>query len=1193
MAYRLALHDGSLHYQLIPVGSRWTQLALYFLLALAPLLTAVAATFVYASSFYQIKFNEHGVSHNTTSLPKLVLQKVRGFRRLEDDDDKETITEKAKRISTKLLSRSSPTSSPPPTTSGHETFTPTTFGATLHPSPVAAHAGSPNRRVVLIGTIEYDIEDWNIKVKIGGLGVMAQLMGKNLGHQDLIWVIPCVGDIDYPENLSEVAEPMSITILGRVYQVQVRTHKLRNITYVLLDAPVFRHQTKADPYPPRMDDLESAVYYSAWNSCIAEAIRRYKPDLYHINDYHGCVAPLHLLPETIPCALSLHNAEFQGLWPMRTKQEREEVCNIYNLPPEVVQRYVQFGEVFNLLHAGASYLRIHQNGFGAVGVSKKYGKRSYARYPIFWGLKDIGALPNPDPSDLAELEQPNSQSSPNDAVVDPEFEASRAGLRTEAQEWAGLNIDPTAELFVFVGRWSMQKGIDLIADVFPLILEKHPKTQLICVGPVIDLYGTFAAIKLEKMMKVYPGRVFSRPEFTALPPCIFSGAEFALIPSRDEPFGLVAVEFGRKGALGVGARVGGLGQMPGWWYTIESISTKHLLQQFKGAIEGALASQPETRAILRARSSHQRFPVAQWVQDLDTLQRTSITKHQKHAGNHGRNSQFFKNGNGASTPVTPSRPANRGRYSTPGIQSPAQSRAPSRSRYSTPAQSRASSRTRSVWNGLEPIESRSIPPMPPSARLIELRSLDSEPERRQTPHRDEESTYGNTLGSNDFRFDFNWNTREFTDHEVDQDNQQPSPAAHEADSMGLALQTFLRDDPDGLLHTPNPEWSEQNAASQTYGDQTPPLSPGITPTAGMSPRITPSRHVPGHHSRDFFEPLHSDDPPRYSSLLSSDNVIAGKTDFKLQTVDPFFTDSRQDYRHAFSRQLENLNGKNTYDTVIEQFIEKSEKDWFNRLREVKMGKTDTPVGSIFRGKTGASTPNPSVYSLTADLRRVVDGDNPNDDEDDDQRGQFLLADSYRPPTGVKKFMLRRLGDWPVYSLLLAFVCDGLLVYFMHDGTLANNEAGTSHRCELISDHAPDWDGGSVGDETVYGCEHLPCDVDCVVVSEQQQAISIIVMVDYRAKLMNGFRMVYRTLKSVWVLSLPFVFYGAAFLFIALAPHAGGPHGTEWVQNVASACYATASSSGSLFFALNFGDQGGSPVTTWVFRACIIQGTQVS
>ena len=65
-------------------------------------------------------------------------------------------------------------------------------------------------------------------------------------------------------------------------------------------------------------------------------------------------------------------------------------------------------------------------------------------------------------------------------------------------------------------------------------------------------------------MQMYPNRVYSKPEFTKLPPCIFSGAEFCLIASRDEPFGLVAVEFGRKGALGVGARVGGLGNMPGY-----------------------------------------------------------------------------------------------------------------------------------------------------------------------------------------------------------------------------------------------------------------------------------------------------------------------------------------------------------------------------------------------------------------------------------------------------------------------------------------------------------------------------------------------------------------------------------------------------------------------------------------------------
>ena len=221
--------------------------------------------------------------------------------------------------------------------------------------------------------------------------------------------------------------------------VQVQYHRLRNITYVLLDAPIFRQQTKAEPYPARMDDLRSAIYYSAWNQCIAESIIRFDVDLYHINDYHGAVAPLYLLPSVIPCCLSLHNAEFQGLWSLRTIEEKDEICLVYNLDKEVVDKYVQFGEVFNLLHAAASYLRMQQKGFGAVGVSKKYGKRSLMRYPIFWGLDRVGSLPNPDPSDTAPLEETLGTGK---ITIDLTMERERGQLRTRAQEWAGLTIDP-------------------------------------------------------------------------------------------------------------------------------------------------------------------------------------------------------------------------------------------------------------------------------------------------------------------------------------------------------------------------------------------------------------------------------------------------------------------------------------------------------------------------------------------------------------------------------------------------------------------------------------------------------------------------------------------------------------------------------------------------------------------------------
>jgi len=118
--------------------------------------------------------------------------------------------------------------------------------------------------------------------------------------------------------------------------------------------------------------------------------------------------------------------------------------------------------------------------------------------------------------------------------------------------------------FFFLSFFPQKINNVITRFLFFLRLEKRPSIQLIAIGPVIDLYGRFAAEKLARLMEMYPDRVYSKPEFTALPPYLFSGADFALIPSRDEPFGLVAVEFGRKGALGVGSRLGGLGLMPGW-----------------------------------------------------------------------------------------------------------------------------------------------------------------------------------------------------------------------------------------------------------------------------------------------------------------------------------------------------------------------------------------------------------------------------------------------------------------------------------------------------------------------------------------------------------------------------------------------------------------------------------------------------
>ncbi|KAL4807069.1 hypothetical protein BDV18DRAFT_136820 [Aspergillus unguis] len=1072
LSWDLWVDDGTMSINFQPTGSRSIQMAVYFLLWLVPLVTAIGCVYAFMKTFYQVKFNQVGISPKKSFFSSLFAGK------------------------TGPLTRSSNKSGFLQSTSA--------FGA------------GTARRNVLIATMEYDIEDWGIKIKIGGLGVMAQLMGKNLGHQNLIWVVPCVGGVDYP--VDQVAESMFVTVLGNIYEVKVQYHVLHNVTYVLLDAPVFRQQSKAEPYPARMDDLDSAIYYSAWNQCVAETIKRFPIDLYHINDYHGSIAPLYLLPQTIPVCLSLHNAEFQGLWPMRTQKERDEVCSVFNIDVDIAKRYIQFGEVFNMLHAGASYLRVHQQGFGAVGVSRKYGKRSYARYPIFWGLKKVGNLPNPDPSDTAEWNKELPKDS--DTQVDSNYEANRGELRRQAQEWAGLEQNPNADLLVFVGRWSNQKGIDLIADVMPAVLEARPNVQLICVGPVIDLYGKFAALKLDRMMQVYPGRVFSKPEFTALPPCIFSGAEFALIPSRDEPFGLVAVEFGRKGALGIGARVGGLGQMPGWWYNVESTTTGHLLHQFKLAIGSALNSKPQVRAKMRARSAKQRFPVAQWVEDLEILQSTAMRIHSKNsAKSHAQ--PYTASGSSLSLGMMTPQIASSGTATPSGIQ--------------TPPLAHSRSGSSSNVNHLSVYG--------PQQRNTIVYSRDPSPGGNDEPRSGlgSQLSLGVRAGPGHLmrrgRNKLQKKSRGTTEENAD-------AAMTEESSDDDIIPSFYGEEE----YTITPEQAEELRRVE--------MAPQHEPSRSSLREFLARRHSSQSSilSRTIISPASStifdgDDtiqqftgPNRnrlsMSSVLSVDSIVGEKKDYNLQKVDPTFTDSTGEFYRVFEARLEKLNGSNSISQLcIEEYLEKSEKKWFDKFRDARLGRNQSST-SVFRTKEG-STPM-ALVSNDEIPSRTSGGDPPRLPD------EFCLGNDYVPPSGLRKWMQVRIFDWPVYSFILGL---GQII------------AANSYQITLLT--------GEVGQtpEKLYGIATV-------------YLVSSIV-----------WWFLFRFCKSVVVLSLPWFFYGLAFVLIGVAHFEGDGFSRAWIQNVGAGVYAAASASGSLFFALNFGDESGAPVKEWVWRACIIQGTQ--
>ena len=1127
LGWEIVLNDHSRRIQLIPKGS-WTVSILTYLLCLfVPPLTAVLAVLIFKGSFYGVKFNKDGRNIAKSFIPLMPFSKKKGAFADEKGDSFMTNPDIA---------------------------TPAIGGTNFDATGLLADGGK--RRCVLIATLEYSIEDWNIKIKIGGLGVMAQLMAKNLKHQDLVWVVPCVGDVDYPE--ADYEPPMEVKILDQVYQINVMLHKVENITYVLLDAPVFRRQTTKEPYPARMDDLESAIFYSAWNQCIAEAARRWPVDMYHINDYHGALAPLHLLPDLLPCALSLHNAEFQGLWPLRTPEERDEVCAVYNISPRVCQKYVQFGNVFNLLHSAVSYLRLHQKGFGAVGVSTKYGKRSWARYPIFWGLKRIGNLPNPDPTDTGEIGAPTVKN--GKVVPNEQFEAQRKSLKREAQEWAGLKVDASCDLLVFVGRWSMQKGIDLIADIVPTLVEEF-NVQVICVGPIIDLYGKFAAEKLARLMEKYPDRVYSRPEFTALPQYIFSGADFTLIPSRDEPFGLVAVEFGRKGALGIGARVGGLGQMPGWWYTVESSATAHLLSQFESACRQALASNDKTRAVLRAKSALQRFPVQEWKQKLDALQAGCIKMCKKRSHNKQQRSSVYS----IFPPESSASVANLGQHANNSqINLPTGfTNMPNASQPTITVNDdqQVPEQYRSNFRAAAPHEpNQQTDPYAQNNGAAGLRRQLSLGSRRGPGHRDANTAAARDPNGELIAIDeesmFDGSSEEHDGDLLHPDQIRgafrgyggfgtPSEDGYDSeDQFDPQRSTMYEVDDESVRGDGRGFYGHSNASSSMSLSQLANAPYGRPATNGFSsepgtPPMSPSmsastRNLVGNRFGN-------------ESRLSLASVMSGGhgKEFTLTKVQERFTDEDGQVLRAFSTELRDLTPKNSkHELCIEEYLMKSEKDFFHAVKRSELGiKAKQKKLNEYPSSRPGSVGSSRASSFSGEHRPTREySTSPDESEVYPQQPVFAGP----KPRGVALFMQREWHDWPVYSLFLAI---GQIL------------AATSYQLTLLSSQ-----------------------------TSQSAAQLYTIGIIFMFATVFWWTM-YRLLPSHWCLGAPFAFYSVAFFLVGL-PGISVFHGArDWINAVGTWFYAVGSASGSLYFALNFGDEGGASTTTWILRACLVQGTQ--
>jgi len=135
----------------------------------------------------------------------------------------------------------------------------------------------------------------------------------------------------------------------------------------------------------------------------------------------------------------------------------------------------------------------------------------------------------------------------------------KAACKVQLQELAGLEQDPDLVLVAFVGRLTMQKGIDLILEALDWMLTDtgngvtgHVQVLLMGNGDECFVNG------MRDISNRWRGRVSGMSFSPSMEHVLYAGSDFLLMPSRYEPCGLPQMCAQRYGAVPIVTLCGGL-----------------------------------------------------------------------------------------------------------------------------------------------------------------------------------------------------------------------------------------------------------------------------------------------------------------------------------------------------------------------------------------------------------------------------------------------------------------------------------------------------------------------------------------------------------------------------------------------------------------------------------------------------------
>lgn len=138
--------------------------------------------------------------------------------------------------------------------------------------------------------------------------------------------------------------------------------------------------------------------------------------------------------------------------------------------------------------------------------------------------------------------------------VDPKaFVAAPAAVKAQRERYA-----PDGPMVLYAGRLVFEKGVQDLLDAVPALRERHPGLRVVIAGDgphAEDLKAHAVKAGAEETVD-FIGFVGGHDL-----PALYAAADCLVVPSRYEPFGLVALEAAAAGTAVVASDVGGLGEI--------------------------------------------------------------------------------------------------------------------------------------------------------------------------------------------------------------------------------------------------------------------------------------------------------------------------------------------------------------------------------------------------------------------------------------------------------------------------------------------------------------------------------------------------------------------------------------------------------------------------------------------------------